>query len=98
MRLSILLVPAVAIAALAPGGAHGTDFCNGNGTVYDVFGQVYVAVDAVLTHGYLFSIWVYCESNGEPGLQRGGVTLFGDADLCQDSSNPDSNCLFGWWL
>ena len=83
----VLAAAAAALAGLAPI-ANATDFCNGNGQVSQ-HGSAYVAVDAVLSHGYLFSIWIYQESNGEPWLQRGGVSLQGDADVCQDSENPD---------
>ncbi len=83
------------LAAVAPG-ANAKDFCNGNGTVIGngggvgaSDGLVYVAIDAVASHGYLFMVWIYTEANGQGGLQRGGVTLLGGADVCQDSATPD---------
>lgn len=36
-----------------------------------------------------YSMWVYEETNGERGLQRGGVTMLGSEDVCQLSENPD---------
>ncbi len=83
------------LAAVAPG-ANATNFCNGEGTVISIGGGVegtevaHVAVDAIMSHGYIFSIWIYAESNGQAGLQRGGFTLLGDADVCQDSPTPDT--------
>ncbi len=83
-------VAALGLVVVEAPTANATDFCNGNGTVVNVGDQAYLAVDAVLSHGYLFSIWLYVESNGIPSLQRGGVTLLGDADICQDSPTPDT--------
>ena len=80
---------ATAAAVVAPS-ANATDFCNGEGDVVDVAGQAYITLDAIMEHDYLWSIWIYAESNGEAGLQRGGVTVLGDADSCQDSTNPDT--------
>ncbi|HVM44499.1 MAG TPA: hypothetical protein VM582_01085 [Candidatus Thermoplasmatota archaeon] len=35
--------------------------------------------------------WIYLESNGIEGLQRGGSNLFGDPDPCgQDELPPDT--------
>ncbi len=34
---------------------------------------------------FLFSVWIYRETNGEPGLQRGGPD-----DYCQESDDPDT--------
>lgn len=36
--------------------------------------------------------WLYEESNGEPGLQRGGTDFLGHTDPCRDdpSSAPDT--------
>ncbi len=87
--IAALALFATAAAVIAPS-ANATDFCNGNGTVVSIADQAYVAADAVMSHGYLFSLWIYLESNGATGLQRGGVTLLGDADICQDSATPDT--------
>jgi len=87
---SLAFVAAVALVAAAPL-ASSTDFCNGNGNVITVGPHpaqvVHVAIDP--TYYGWFSIWIYAETNGERDLQRGGVTLLGDADICQDSTNPD---------
>jgi hypothetical protein len=43
----------------------------------------------------IFSIWLYQETNGTAGLQRGGHSIFPDTpgtsgqDPCEQSSNPD---------
>ncbi len=68
--------------------ATGVPLVGGDG-LPDFEGRVYLAVDAVLSHGTTFSIWLYVEENGLPGLQRGGVTTLGEADVCQDGLNPD---------
>lgn len=34
--------------------------------------------------------WGYIETNGEDGLQRGGVAWHGNPDPCQSSENPDT--------
>lgn len=34
--------------------------------------------------------WVYVESNGIPGLQRGGESLLGEGDPCADNGEPDT--------
>ena len=40
------------------------------------------------------NLWIYMESNGQGGLQRGGNTvLLNEADTCQASSNPDTAIL-----
>ena len=90
------LLGVLALLAVAPP-ADATDFCvcaeagadcgMGPPSVLDT---VYVRIDAILSHGYLFSIWVYLESNGIPGLQSGGTSLLGDEDVCQTTDNPDT--------
>lgn len=42
---------------------------------------VYVAFDHYEYYDMIYP-WLYVESNGIPGLQRGGTTLLGDADPC----------------
>ncbi|HVE94239.1 MAG TPA: hypothetical protein VNB24_04915 [Acidimicrobiales bacterium] len=34
-------------------------------------------------------VWIYAESNGQPGLQRGGVTPIGETAPC-GGENPDT--------
>ena len=85
LRALLAALAALAVAATTSGANH---TCNA--LVVDA--QVaYIANDCPLTGcwGGPFSTWVYLESNGESGLQRGGVTLLGDADVCQLSPNPD---------
>jgi hypothetical protein len=53
--------------------------------VYEV-GPVYVDNRGSLQHGR----WVYLESNGTPGLQRGGVSPTGEVDYCSESASPDT--------
>lgn len=49
----------------------------------------YVNVREVMGEQWAWSIWLYQETNGEPGLQRGGTSPLGDTDSCQESKNPD---------
>lgn len=75
--------------------ASGDHVCNLE--LYEVAGAAYVASDQRLFgiggEGGPFSVWIYVESNGEPGLQRGGTTMLGDFDICQLSENPDQGVL-----
>lgn len=59
---------------------------------------VYVDLRDLGSDDWLFSIWLYIESNGEDGLQRGGVNLIGDTipvlsgtETCNESLNHDTN-------
>lgn len=67
------------------------------GDPIDVGGVAYLVVDEVAGKNYLFSFWVFQETNGEPGLQRPryAVNLLGDGfDPC---GNCDSNCDLGFF-
>lgn len=105
-RLGLLAAVAVAsVGVVAP--AATADPCTNYGPLntgkHSIGGLVYVDdrdyfwLDAPEGHG---GIWIYLESNGEPGLQRGGNVLvdpiglaLGDPgnDPCQESNNPDTN-------
>ena len=86
--LLLLGLVALAITAVAPA-ANATDYCNGNGQMIDLAGVVYVTIDSFMGN-YFLSTAMFVESNGEQGLQRGGVSLlFGQPDACQDSPTPD---------
>lgn len=77
-----------AVFAPTPASAAG---CSGTlfGTVVDVGGAAYVDIRSIATDGYLYSIWIYVEKNGQAGLQRGGSDPTGSPDTCQESANPD---------
>lgn len=96
MRL-ILKGSAAALVALVivGGSANATTWCESS-LVLDLGGAAYVAdyggVECLINCMY-WNIRVYAESNGEPGLQRGGTTLLGDVDWCQDSESPDLGVL-----
>ena len=61
-----------------------------DGTVTDIGGLIYIDDrDFVSGNG----LWIYLESNGEPGLQRGGQSILlgaNDVEVCQESANPDT--------
>lgn len=51
---------------------------------------IYVVVDEVASNGFLFSVWLYHETNGVPGLQR-------HDDYCTDRLDmEDSERDAGW--
>lgn len=58
----------------------------------DVLGVAYVPIDFILGEKGPYSLHVYLESNGEPGVQRGGSSLLtGDPDPCQTAwTEPDT--------
>lgn len=85
----LVLMILLALTLLTPP-VTATHFCNGNGIVLVMGDQTYLALDEIAGPESLFSIWGYMETNGIPGLQRGGITLLGDADVCQDSPTPDT--------
>ena len=62
-------------------GAHG----NCSGDIIDIGGVAYY----VITGDTPIDAWGYLETNGEAGLQRGGIMVHGNPDDCQESENPD---------
>ncbi|HEX9695255.1 MAG TPA: hypothetical protein VGB64_02960 [Actinomycetota bacterium] len=77
-RFAMFAASAIA-AALLVSPASADHACDP--TVVDGAGIVYVVVDDLDNeHG---GIWIYLESNGEAGLQRGD-------DSCTDSEYPDT--------
>lgn len=92
MRVPYLVVALAALNAFPTtnGSPHGP--CTGPPPalgIIPVGGLVYVDDRGAQGNG----IWIYRESNGIPGLQRGGNGLIvpGDRDLCYDDSatGPD---------
>jgi hypothetical protein len=80
LRVSLLVLLTAAALAFAPSGAAceasssqpEVDTCNVAGLGIDASngGCVYIDND-VCQPECLFSVWIYCESNGMEGLQRG---------------------------
>jgi hypothetical protein len=70
--------------------------------IVDAGGVAYVDVRNVDSDGFLYSIWIYQESNGAGGLQRGGkaiepintalllATGAEDTETCNESATPDA--------
>lgn len=99
MKRGVLLVLVVGILAsafvLQP--ATATE-CENNGgiaggkTVPVTAGDVtfYVEVREVLGDAHIYSIWIYQETNGLAGLQRGGTSPYfpDDSDPCNDPLPP----------
>ena len=93
MRAAVVLVTALVALGVAAPAANASDYCRGAASMVAV-GPVYVVVDAILTHYHWARVVVYLESNGRPDLQRGGVDLIGDPDICQDDPDPDTLVTF----
>lgn len=90
---SIILSGAVAAALALAAAANATDYCNDLPDA-EVPNTLYVFVDCDPLHACThdaFGVWVYVESNGEPGAQRGGLCVLCNPppDTCQNSTNPD---------
>ena len=84
--IAALAFLATAVAVVAPSANAGPP-CSGE--PINIADTLYIAPDDVMDET-IFSIWVYAESNGVANLQRGGVTLLGEADICQaGGANPD---------
>lgn len=79
---------AIAAVAMAGAGLFATSAQADTACGAIVAGEgVYVAHDA---NGSV-NLWLYAESNGTAGLQRGGTTLLlAEADTCQASATPDT--------
>lgn len=81
-------VVVAALLALAVGAASAehptTDRCGTWFATTDVGGVAYVAWDSI------GGFWIYVESNGKPGLQRGGHDVSGlGEDYCSPGGPPD---------
>jgi hypothetical protein len=91
---ALVLLPLLfaAVVPLAAGDAHGA--CDGKGgpgmSVTSIAGVAYID-DRNYVQGN--GIWIYLESNGIAGLQRGGSSLIipNDNEVCYDDSanGPD---------
>jgi len=74
------------VAAMTFIPAAQADHCTGEHyvTIHAVATHVYAMVDALLHHSSPSNeAWVYIETNGLDGLQRGGEDLLGRRDRCQ---------------
>lgn len=86
MSVCALLTLALALPALGAG-CEGTTSTTSTSQVVVGAGGFYVAND-ICQPGCTFSIWIYQESNGVPGLQRGDTMR---DDTCNGSAyDPDS--------
>ena len=98
IRSMVLLSVAAAAMALPVAAGAGHDTCHS--TPVSVGGVIYVddrpATGEVVSGGGAnggHGTWLYLETNGVAGLQRGGSSiLLGDIDRenCNQSANPDS--------
>ncbi len=82
---------AVAAALLMIGAPSATAACTTDTSAMDLGGLIYITNDSGSAVPAAFD-WVYLESNGISGLQRGGVAWHGnDADgIAHPCSNPDT--------
>lgn len=88
IRIGILAILAILAGsvAVAPSANAGNP-CD-PGTKVDVAGIIYIVI---FPRGNTDNgLWIYLESNGESGLQRGGEhPVLGYSEICQESGNPD---------
>ena len=96
LRRLAVFASAAAVAATASLGAPAqAGPCDSDGHialgVIDIAGVLYID-DRNFVEGNGF--WIYLESNGQSGLQRGGSSVMGPdlggQDPCVESSNPDT--------
>ena len=89
LRIALLAVPLVLLSLAPPAAqAQAHDHCAG-WLVVDAGAGVYVVTGTDPSH--LGLTYVYLESNGIAGLQRGGVSpVTGAPDHCQESDTPDT--------
>ncbi|MHB8606565.1 MAG: hypothetical protein ACYDCK_15085 [Thermoplasmatota archaeon] len=90
-----VLAAMTALPLLATVSSAADDACGA--TVTSLNGAAYIAYDGAVTDG---SVWIYIESNNQPGLQRGGVGVsqpiwdvtgvISDAETCNASATPDT--------
>lgn len=84
-RIALALL---AFSAFVPGFASAHDHCEG-WLVIDVGGSFYVVIG--VSDGHEGMTYLYQESNGIAGLQRGGNSIVtGEPDHCQESEMPDT--------
>ena len=86
------LLSAGGLSALPPADADGCGVtATIAGTVYvDYRGSVPPAAPSVPPASPIENVWVYVESNGEPGLQAGGASeVFGHSDAQCPNDTPD---------
>lgn len=92
--LAPLAVPLLALVALAPTAESDWYECNSIVLPSDVvdLSVAYVALDYYEYTGQ-YVPWIYLETNGLAGLQRGGITLLGDEDICHVPGPHDQGVL-----
>lgn len=80
---------ALSTIAVAPPATAACDGMFFDQMVINVADQAYIDVREVAGPTYLYSIWIYKESNGRQGLQRGGYDPTGSPESCMQDANPD---------
>ncbi|HVM44840.1 MAG TPA: hypothetical protein VM582_02800 [Candidatus Thermoplasmatota archaeon] len=72
MRTLLLALATLGLVAGLARADHTCEEDEATATLETPAGTFYlVADDCSIHHGCLFSVWIYMESNGHPGLQRG---------------------------
>lgn len=97
-RVTLLLSASALVAGMLSAGAAQANPCTSEGnpalgvSKHETAAGTYYVDDrgAVIGNG----VWVYKETNGVPGLQRGGRSTapgpLAETDSCTESSNPDT--------
>lgn len=87
-----ILVAGVILMPLAMMGSAVAGPCDGS--VTDVGGVLYIDYRAGIPPGSTGNgVWIYLESNGQAGLQRGGQSVIlgaADPEICFESATPDT--------
>lgn len=84
-----VMVALAATLSIAPTASSDAYDCGAIVITVGASGLVYyIVIDGVLSGGYLYSVWLYQETNGHAEVQRGGNNLVGDTDWCQMSGTP----------
>jgi hypothetical protein len=102
---AVMLVLAVGVLfTVSPSVATGYDPCSGQPTLSGTLGYyaihagsvtVYIVDRGIIDHG----VWIYEESNGVDGLQRGGLDPTGlFQDPCIDSTGPPDTLIAEIWV
>lgn len=81
----VMSAAAVALAAAPVTPARANPACEGR-VIVTPDGNFYID-----DRGFdQWGLWIYHESNGQRGLQRGGMSMFGYSDPCDESTFPDT--------
>lgn len=100
-KLGLLAAGLVAVSSLATAPAvqaSGGDYCTSDGEL--ALGVIDLGVAYIDDRNFVFGhgLWIYAETNGTPGLQRGGESVMGadlgGRDSCTEGAGPYDMIIF----